>query len=143
MGREAPLGGGVSGLAHQVKILLDTHALIWALFDESRLSENGRDLIMNPDFEVLASVVSAWEIAIKQGLGKLAPPGDTTLAINESGFGHLPIRLTHCRAYSQLPHDGRHRDPFDRMLVVQAMAEDAHLLSRDPALDRYGVQRLW
>ncbi len=126
-----------------MKVLLDTHALIWALFDENRLSKYGRDLIMNPDLEVLASIVSAWEIAIKQGLGKLAPPGDTALAINESGFEHLPIRLNHCHAYSQLSHDGRHRDPFDRMLVVQAMAEDAHLLSRDSALDRYGVQRIW
>ncbi|MDP6830485.1 MAG: type II toxin-antitoxin system VapC family toxin [Alphaproteobacteria bacterium] len=126
-----------------MRILLDTHTLIWALFDQKRLTDNGHELVMNPDNEVLVSIVSAWEIAVKQGLGRLAPPGDVNLAVERSGFEYLPIKPAHCDAYALLPHDGAHRDPFDRMLVVQAMAEGARLLSRDPALDRYGVERVW
>jgi PIN domain nuclease of toxin-antitoxin system len=126
-----------------VKLLLDTHALLWTLFEEWRLGDSVRQLLSDTNNDVVASVASSWEVAIKQGLGKLPYPGDLRQAINDSGFEYLAITPDHCHAYSHLPHDGKHRDPFDRMLVVQAMEENAHLLSRDPALDRYGVQRIW
>ncbi|MDP7548048.1 MAG: type II toxin-antitoxin system VapC family toxin [Alphaproteobacteria bacterium] len=126
-----------------MRILLDTHALLWALFAPQNLSERAREVVNDPRHEKLVSVASVWEIAIKQGLGKLPYPGNLHQLIDDSDSEYLTITPEHCHAYSQLPHDGAHRDPFDRMLVVQAIEEDAHLLSRDPALDRYGVRRVW
>ncbi len=126
-----------------MRILLDTHTLIWAMLDQRRLTEQGRGLLTDPGQDILISIVSAWEIAIKQGLGRLSPPGDLRQAVYDAGLDYLPITPEHCRAYSLLPHDGGHRDPFDRMLVVQAIHEDAHLLSRDAAFDRYSVSRIW
>ena len=126
-----------------MKILLDTQALLWALFERRKLSEAAREMLEDPNHDKQISIVSAWEIAIKQGLGRLPYPADLRQVIDDCGFEYLALTSEHCHAYGSLPHDGMHRAPFDRMLVVQAMTEDAHLLSRDPALDRYGVKRVW
>jgi PIN domain nuclease of toxin-antitoxin system len=126
-----------------VRVLLDTHTLIWSLLDERRLSELGRELLSAPGHDIMISIVSVWEIAIKQGLGKLAPPFGINQILKNSDLVYLPITPEHCHAYSLLPVDGQHRDPFDRMLAVQAMVEDARLLSKDAAFDRYELQRIW
>ncbi len=89
------------------------------------------------------SVASAWEIAIKQGLGKLAPPAPLAEGMSDAGYVFLDITPEHCAAYADLPVDKNHRDPFDRMLVVQARLEDCHLVSKDGKLDRYGITRVW
>lgn len=126
-----------------MRVLLDTHTLLWALFMQQNLSGQARGILSDPGHDRMISIVSAWEIGIKQGLGRLPYPGDLRQVIDDSGLDYLAITPAHCHAYSMLPHEGGHRDPFDRMLVVQAMQEDAILLSRDAVLDVYNVQRIW
>ena len=126
-----------------MRLLLDTHAALWALFDPERLSRAASDALTENTSDIRVSVVSAWEIAIKQGLGKLALPAPLIEGMNGSGFTFLDVAPEHCAAYADLPFDKQHRDPFDRMLVVQARQEGCRLVSKDAKLDRYGVSRLW
>ena len=126
-----------------MKELLDTHTLLWALFTEQNFSDRAGEVLDDPSHRTLVSIASAWGIAIKQGLGKLPYLGNLHRLIDEGDTEYLAITSEHCRVYSQLPHDGAHRDHFDQTLVVQAIEEDAHLLGRDPALDRYNVRRIW
>lgn len=128
-----------------MKLLLDTHALLWFLGGSSRLSATARVAIEDMANERLFSVAGAWEIAIKASLGKL----DLTVPFEELVPGELranaiellPITPAHLVAVMALPF--HHRDPFDRMYVAQSEVEGAALVSADPALDAYGVQRLW
>ena len=124
-------------------LLLDTHTLLWSLFSPERLSIPARKAILDPADEVLVSVASAWEIAIKQSIGKLLVPAPLETAVASSGFRFLGISPAHCRAYAALPLQPNHRDPFDRMLVVQSRELRCRLLSRDDKLDAYGVERIW
>jgi PIN domain nuclease of toxin-antitoxin system len=126
-----------------MRILLDTHTLLWVLMAPERLPAALHDRIEAPENTLLVSVLSAWEIAIKQGLGKLDPPGDLEEAVVASGFTFLGLTPEHCRAYAALPRIPDHRDPFDRMLAVQARLEGCRLASRDARLDAYGIERLW
>jgi PIN domain nuclease of toxin-antitoxin system len=126
-----------------MRLLLDTHATLWALFDPDRLSTAASEAIGDTSNDILVSVASAWEIAIKQGLGRLAPPAPLAEGMNDAGYLFLDISPEHCAAYADFPVERDHRDPFDRMLVVQARLEDCHLVSRDAQLDRYGVSRVW
>jgi PIN domain nuclease of toxin-antitoxin system len=128
-----------------MKLLLDTHTLLWFLWADPRLSGLAHSLINDPANDVLVSVASCWEIAIKVGTGKLnlGESSRTYLPreLNRNAFGLLPITLDHATAVEMLlPH---HRDPFDRLLVAQALAEGIPLVSGDAALDAYGVDRRW
>jgi len=123
-----------------MKLLLDTHVVLWWLDDPLLLSPTAREAIAEPTNEVLVSAAICWEIAIKRGLGKLTAPADLRRAVQSCGFAELSITPAHALATEALPM--HHRDPFDRMLVAQALAEGATLVSRDPLVAAYGVPTL-
>lgn len=128
-----------------MRVLLDTHALLWWVADSGRLSETARDLIRNEANDVVVSAVSAWEIATKHRLGKLPEAdglaGNVRRTIAGQGFSELPITVADAERSGQLP--GPHRDPFDRMLIAQALRYDLAIVSNEDRFDRYGVRRLW
>ena len=122
-----------------MNLLLDTHALIW--WDEGReLSRAARRAIESAD-GVYVSAASAWEVAIKVGLGRLRPARTVEEAVEESGFLELPITVRHAQRVADLP--AHHRDPFDRLLVAQAEVEALTLVTRDPVFERYAVERIF
>ena len=128
-----------------MRLLLDTHTLLWALNGASSLSTRARRLIEDGSNEILLSAVSAWEIATKVRLGKL-PTGeelssDFSFYLTQLGVDALPISVEHALRAGRLP--GEHRDPFDRMLIAQAQAEDIPIVSNDRIFDEYHVQRIW
>jgi PIN domain nuclease of toxin-antitoxin system len=128
-----------------MNILLDTHTFLWFVDDSPRLSQSARVLIESENSQPFLSSASLWEIAIKISLGKLTlkQPYETfipqQLALN--GIGVLNIAMEHTAAIATLPF--HHRDPFDRLLAVQAKIEDMTLVSADPIFDSYGVKRVW
>jgi PIN domain nuclease of toxin-antitoxin system len=122
-----------------VTLLLDTHTTLWWL-SGSALSKPARSAIADPDTTVLVSSASAWEMAIKAALGRLDMPADLGSALATSGFDVLEVSLEHALAVRDLPP--LHRDPFDRMLVAQALCEGAVLVTRDARLADYGVRVL-
>ncbi|MGH7678482.1 MAG: type II toxin-antitoxin system VapC family toxin [Gemmatimonadaceae bacterium] len=118
-----------------MRILLDTHVLIW--WDENaRLSRAARSAIESAD-QVYVSAVSGWEIALKASLGRLRPTRTVADAIEDSQFEELPLRLQHTEALLELPW--HHRDPFDRVLIAQALSERLTIVSRDRAFSAYDV----
>jgi PIN domain nuclease of toxin-antitoxin system len=128
-----------------VRALLDTHALLWWLDGDRRLSRRARAVIGEEDNAVLISAASAWEISTKVRLGKL--PGAVEVAVElpailrQQNFEPLSIAIAHAVRAGNLP--GPHRDPFDRMLIAQAQAEDLALVSNERIFDTYGVRRIW
>jgi len=127
-----------------VKVLLDTHALLWWVERAARLSPAARRALENAENIVLVSAATAWEIAIKSAAGKLqAGPLVTDFQgqLEEEGFAELPISAGHAVRAGLLP--GPLRDPFDRMLIAQAQAENLTIISRDAQFDRYAVPRVW
>ena len=128
-----------------MRLLLDTHALLWWLAGDEALSASAQAAIGDDANGVFVSAASAWEIATKHRLGKLpggsAIAADLVGAIESQGFVGLPITLRDGQAAGALP--GPHRDPFDRMLIAQAMLDDLVLVSNEQAFDAYGVRRLW
>jgi PIN domain nuclease of toxin-antitoxin system len=128
-----------------VNLLLDTHTFLWFVDDNPRLSQPARVLIEAQDSQPFLSMASLWEIAIKMSLGKLQleQPYEVfvpqQLALN--GIGILNVSLEHTAAISTLPF--HHRDPFDRMIAVQAQIEKMSLISADPSFDAYGIKRVW
>jgi PIN domain nuclease of toxin-antitoxin system len=122
-----------------VRLLLDTHALLWWLADEG-LSAQARDAIADPANLVMVSAVSAWEISIKKALGKLTAPDDLEQQVQAGGFTALPISIAHGIAAGQLAR--HHEDPFDRMLIAQAIAEGLAIVTRDKRFEDYGVALL-
>lgn len=121
--------------ADRVRIILDTHLLLWALSAPSKLPARARKLIADAD--VYVSAASIWEISIKAGLGKLsADPGEVLAALEPGGFLELPITGEHAARVKLLPQ--LHRDPFDRLLIAQALTEPMRLLTNDSALAGYG-----
>lgn len=122
-----------------MKVLLDTHALLWWLAGE-QIEPAAAECISDPATLVAVSAASVWEAAIKAHLGKLRMAGAMVDHVSAGGFEPLPISLAHAeRAGSLPPH---HRDPFDRMLVAQAQLEDLTLVTRDPAFRAYEVEIL-
>lgn len=118
-----------------MRLLLDTHLLLWALAAPAKLSANVRKQI--DDAEVYASAVSIWEISIKSALGKLdADPAEILAAVEPAGFSLLPITGVHAAKVAELPR--LHKDPFDRMLVAQALYEPMTLYTNDELLRPYG-----
>lgn len=128
-----------------MRLLLDTHAFLWFVLDSPQLSSTARDLIADPNNDIEVSPATYWEIAIKISIGKYALPEpfaefmDRELATNQ--FRILPITPKHAAVLTTLPF--HHRDPFDRLLVAQAMVEQLSLVSNDVVLDAYPIQRLW
>jgi PIN domain nuclease of toxin-antitoxin system len=121
-----------------VRLLLDTHVLIW--WDEGRrLTPGARRGIQDAE-EVFVSAASAWEIAIKFALGRLRPSRTVAEAAADSGFMELPVTFRHASRVGTLPP--HHRDPFDRLLVAQADVEGLAIVTRDPAFEPYGVEVL-
>lgn len=119
-----------------MKLLLDTHVLLWAATDSPRIKAI-RKRLLSDDHQVFFSVASLWEMAIKVGLGKLrVDPAEVREAAMSSGFQELPILGPHALEIMMLPV--HHRDPFDRMLVAQAQAEPMRLLTADAQLAAYG-----
>jgi PIN domain nuclease of toxin-antitoxin system len=128
-----------------VRLLLDTHSFLWWLAGDEGLPEPARRAIAAADNAVFVSAASAWEITTKYRTGKL--PGVAAIvagldgAIAAQGFVELPISLRHGQAAGALP--GPHRDPFDRMLIAQAIIDNLVLISNEVLFDAYGVARLW
>ena len=119
-----------------MKLLLDTHVLLWWLGNDPSLSEGARALIRDPQNVIFVSAVSLWEIWLKQSLGKLRVPERFEERLAEEPFESLPLTGAQARQVATLPW--HHRDPFDRMLVAQAMTEELQLLTADPVVARYG-----
>jgi len=121
-----------------VRLLLDTHVLLWWLADDRKLARNGRAIIADPDNDVLVSSASIWEISIKAAQGRLEVElDDLEAAIARNGFRSLPIGFRHALTAGCLP--AIHRDPFDRMLVAQASVEELRVVSHDRVFERYGL----
>lgn len=120
-----------------MKLLLDTNVLIWALANPARLSTVATDTLEDSDNEVLVSMVSPWEIAIKSALGNLPPLTDLEAQLEDKRFELLPISLHHTEAVTSLPH--HHGDPFDRMLIAQAQVEGLTLVTSDREIRRYPI----
>jgi len=123
-----------------VILLLDAHALLWWLGDDATLQAGARDAIASAANDVLVSAATVWEIEIKRALGKLEAPDGLVDAIEASAMQALPISLEDAERAGRLPP--HHRDPFDRMLVAQAMRLDAVIVSRDEAFAPYGPEVL-
>jgi PIN domain nuclease of toxin-antitoxin system len=121
-----------------VRLLLDTHILIWWLADDRKLAKNARAIIANPDNDVFISAASLWEISIKVALCRLeVERDDLEQHVADSGFRSLPINYRHALTAGRLPTI--HRDPFDRMLIAQASVEELRVVSHDRVFERYGL----
>lgn len=122
-----------------------THTLLWLVDGDRQLSRSATEVLADPGHELLLSPASYWEIAIKVSLGKyrLADPLADFIeeAIRLYGLTVLPVTAKHAEAIVNLPH--HHKDPFDRMLIAQAMVENIGLVSSDNAIDAYSVKRIW
>ncbi|MCY4661589.1 MAG: type II toxin-antitoxin system VapC family toxin [Acidobacteria bacterium] len=128
-----------------MRVLLDTHAFVWWVADSRRLSETASGTIRNEGNDILVSAASAWEVATKHRLGKFpeadALASDIRAAIARQGFEELPVSVGDAERAGRLT--GPHRDPFDRMLIAQALARDLAIVSNERVFDLYGVNRLW
>lgn len=123
-----------------MKFLLDTHVLIWWLSNHPNLSQPTIDVISNPDNLIFVSAASAWEIAIKKSIGKLDAPDDLVQQLEKQNFQPLSIEINHALYISKLPL--HHNDPFDRILIAQAIIENLKLITCDPKFDFYSVSLL-
>jgi PIN domain nuclease of toxin-antitoxin system len=128
-----------------VRLLLDTHALLWWLDGDRRMSLKARRAIANQSNTILVSAASAWEITTKARLGKLAGAtevaADVSACVVSQGFLPLDITLLHAQRAGRL--SGEHRDPFDRMLIAQSQMEDVALVSDDEIFESFDVRRFW
>jgi PIN domain nuclease of toxin-antitoxin system len=128
-----------------VRLLLDTHALLWWLSDDRQLSSTARAAIADERNEIFVSAASAWEVTTKHRIGKLPTAGslavDFARVVRQQGFAPLPITLEHGQVAGALA--GGHRDPFDRMLIAQAREEKLALVSNETAFDSFDVTRVW
>ncbi len=128
-----------------MRALLDTHSFLWYSTDDPALSSRADQLIEDPANEILLSVASLWEIAIKVSIGKLVLTRSFEEAVlaqmSRNGIRLLEIEVRHVLEILRLPH--HHRDPFDRLIAAQARVEDIPVIGVDAILDSYGVQRIW
>ena len=128
-----------------MKVLLDTHVLLWWLFDDPALSQPARDAIRDPGNSVLVSAASAWEISMKHRLGKLPEAGEAVgnlpALLRSARMEALPVTVEHALAAGALP--GPHRDPFDRMLIAQSRLEDLPVVTADPVFGLYSARTVW
>lgn len=125
-----------------MRVLLDTHALLWALSSPRKLPKRALAIVQSPENSVFVSAASTWEIAIKGALGKLrADVEEIAQEIREVGFSELTVNIQHTVRLKKLPT--HHRDPFDRIIVSQAQEEGLTVVSQDSAFSRYSVPVLW
>ncbi len=128
-----------------MRVLLDTHTLLWWLSGDKRLSLRARRTIAVESNEIFVSAASAWEVTTKHRIGKLPDAGplavDFAREVRQQGFSALPVTLDHGQVAGSLA--GEHRDPFDRMLIAQSLEEKMALLSNDVVFDAFGVRRIW
>ena len=128
-----------------MKVLLDTHAVIWWVDQDDQLGDTGHEVIAEPANDLLVSAATIWEISIKCGLGKLSlslPLRDwLSQAVTDLRATILPITIEYAATQSELPR--HHGDPFDRLITAQAKGEDIPITSRDVAFDRYDIDRIW
>jgi PIN domain nuclease of toxin-antitoxin system len=128
-----------------MKVLLDTHSFLWLITGDDRLSETARQTFLNPENRLFFSAASLWEICIKKSLGKISLRSGWFQTIQDemqaNAIQWLPIEMLHCSEVAKLPF--HHRDPFDRMLIAQAVVEDMELLSQDNHLSAYAIKRIW
>jgi PIN domain nuclease of toxin-antitoxin system len=128
-----------------MRVLVDTHALLWAITGDRRLSRRAHSVLASFANDVFVSAASAWEITTKYRLGKL-PAAEGLVAefsrvVEKLGFHPLPISIELAQRAGSLP--GEHRDPFDRMLIAQAQTENLPLVSNEKIFDEYGIRRVW
>jgi PIN domain nuclease of toxin-antitoxin system len=123
-----------------MRLLLDTHVLLWWLADDASLGESARDAIANPETLILFSAASIWEIRIKQAIGKIDLPANFDELLADQPFEPLSVNVSHAHAVKDLPM--LHRDPFDRMLIAQARIERLTILTRDQIITQYDVPTL-
>ncbi len=121
-----------------MNLLLDTHTVLWWLSDDPALSETARAAIADPENTVFLSAVVVWEIRVKQSIGKLDLPDDFGEVLDEQRFAELAVTVDHAHTIAELP--AAHRDPFDRMLVAQAMVEHMAIVTRDRSIADYDVE---
>lgn len=124
-----------------MRLLADTHAALWLLGDDKRLSPRADQMLTDASNEVMLSAAVVWEVAIKRSLGKLDVPDGFAGLLLDAGAVPLAVSIDHARAVRSLPW--HHRDPFDRLLVAQATIEDAVLVSNDERLGAYDVEVIW
>ncbi len=128
-----------------MRALLDTHAFLWWIADKPEMSDHARDTIADESNQIVFSVVSGWEIAIKFGIGKLELPEAPERLVPEqlslNSLEVLPMYLNHALGVQKLPD--HHRDPFDRLLVSQSIQEDIPIISSDPHIALYPVDIVW
>ena len=128
-----------------MKFLLDTHTFLWFVLNQPELSPVARDLIINPNHYILLSPATYWEIAIKISIGKYQLPDPYEAWMNQqlltNTFEILPITIAHTATVINLPF--HHRDPFDRLLIAQAIVENISIISTDGIFDSYPVKRIW
>lgn len=124
-----------------MRLLLDTHVLLSLLFADGRLSRPARDAMERPDTQLLVSVVSVWEVAIKRSVGRLDAPANLLERIDEAQAEMLTITARHAHAVGALPL--HHRDPFDRLLIAQAQLERCAIVTGDRAFPKYDVPVVW
>ena len=128
-----------------MKLLLDTHTFIWYVTDNSKLRATAQQLINNGNNQVLLSIASIWEMAIKHSVGKLnfELPFEVFISqqLTSNNFRLLDIKISHLVAVASLPL--HHRDPFDRLIIAQAMVEQISVVGADEVFDSYLIQRLW
>lgn len=130
--------------------ILDTHTLLWALFEPQRLSQTVRGILEDSENRIFVSSISYWEISLKHGLGKLSlpltDPSEIPKAAFQQGFTDLPAAAEIMSTFHKLPLNPGHRDPFDRLIIWQAISEKLTLLSKDRAMSLYmphGLSVLW
>jgi len=128
-----------------LRLLLDTHALLWSFSDEENLSQTAREAVKDYANDIYVSAASAWEIATKFRFGKLPQAEPFVYALEESlrkvRFKELAVTVGHAQRAGLLA--GEHKDPFDRLLIAQAQAENLLLVSNEKLFDSFGIQRLW
>ena len=128
-----------------MRLLLDTHVFLWWIDDARALSRKARGAIADPQNQCLLSLASSWEMAIKLSLRKLELPDAIERFVPEqltaNGFSQLQIGFRHVAKVAGLPF--HHRDPFDRLLIAQALEDDLHIVTSDPVFKKYGVKVIW
>jgi PIN domain nuclease of toxin-antitoxin system len=128
-----------------MKCLLDTHAFIWLITEDSKLSDTARDCILDSRTSLYLSTASIWEIIIKCNIGKLKLPGNPQEFISKQLLINLieELAITFDHAFHLLQLPDHHKDPFDRMLVAQALSEKLTIMTIDPIIARYSVRTIW
>jgi PIN domain nuclease of toxin-antitoxin system len=124
-----------------VRLLIDSHAFLWWSEASARLGAAARNVLADPASEVLVSIAGLWELTIKQSSGRLTLPDDLQAMVASQGFTVLPVTFIHLRRIGTLPRV--HRDPFDRMMIAQALAEGIPIATGDRIFAAYGVQTVW